>query len=132
GLASTPKQTTEDELSKYFAQKPVSAVLLKKENTGIDGALGWWKIHESEYPCLAKMAKDYLGILGSGVAVEHFCTGDDLISQRRKGFASGTITACMCLKNWNQKKYKSIKHDILRQCVRYKVLGIDCFEEDDE
>ncbi|CAG7828063.1 unnamed protein product, partial [Allacma fusca] len=70
GFAS--KNSPEDELTKYLGQKAVCPQLLKKEVTGIDGVLGWWKIHENEFPNLAKMAKDYLGILGSGGAIEHF------------------------------------------------------------
>lgn len=76
----------------------VDSELLIKENTGIDGALGWWKvsieksnafiqqqflqtifvlqIHEKEFPNLSRMAKDFLSASSTGVPVG----SDDAIS----------------------------------------------------
>ena len=34
--------------------------------------LDWWKLHESEYPVLSKMAKDYLAIMSTSVPCEQF------------------------------------------------------------
>ncbi|CAG7828732.1 unnamed protein product, partial [Allacma fusca] len=83
GSSNANKKIVEDDLTRYLGSKTVHPDMLKKELTGIDGALGWWIIHQTEYPRLAKMAKDYLGILGTGVPLEQFfCTGD-LISQPR-------------------------------------------------
>ena len=32
----------------------------------------WWKLHESEYPVLSKMAKDYLAVMSTSVPCEQF------------------------------------------------------------
>ena len=34
--------------------------------------LEWWKVHESEYPTLAQIAKDYLTIMSTSVPCEQF------------------------------------------------------------
>ncbi|CAG7820735.1 unnamed protein product, partial [Allacma fusca] len=125
--ATASKQSAEDDLARYLSQKTIHPDMLKKEVTGINGALGWWKIHETEFPRLSKMAKDYLGILGSGVAVENFfCDGGDLIGQRRQSLSPDSITICMCLKNWLENNTSNLKTDeMLLKSIRYKVLGHD-------
>ncbi|CAG7824699.1 unnamed protein product [Allacma fusca] len=128
GPASASRKTADDELNKYLSQKSVKSDMLKKELTGVDGALGWWKIHQTEYPRLSRMAKDYLGILGSGVAIEQFfCTGGDLVSPRRKGLASKSITVSMCLKNW-KKNEKSQRQSYYRG-MKSKLIGDEEIQE---
>ncbi|CAJ0856590.1 1087_t:CDS:2, partial [Entrophospora sp. SA101] len=64
-------------------------------NLDIDILL-FWKLHESEYPNLSKMAKDYLSIPVECI----FSGGTDLISQRQCSLKPEAIRMCMCLKNW--------------------------------
>ncbi|CAG7819650.1 unnamed protein product [Allacma fusca] len=131
GCATASKKNLDDDLTRYLAHKPVHADRLQKDTTGIDGALGWWKIHQSKIPQLSRMARDYLGILGSGMAVENFfCSGGDLVGPRRHNMSPQSITMCMCLKNWMETK--SSQQDIVckfLQALRYKVLGFEDFDE---
>ncbi|CAG7720964.1 unnamed protein product, partial [Allacma fusca] len=43
GSSNANKKTIEDDLTRYLGSKTVHPDMLKKELTGIDGALGWWK-----------------------------------------------------------------------------------------
>ena len=61
----------------------------------------WWKVHETEYPHLATMARDYLAVSATSVPVERiFSEGADLISAKRCRLGTDTIRACMCLRSW--------------------------------
>ncbi|CUA76156.1 Zinc finger BED domain-containing protein RICESLEEPER 2 [Rhizoctonia solani] len=54
--------------------------------------LDWWNKHELRFPRLAAMARDYLCIPGSSVAVERvLSTGRDVISLRRAALSAETI-----------------------------------------
>ncbi|CAE6479261.1 unnamed protein product [Rhizoctonia solani] len=58
--------------------------------------LEWWSKHQSRFPRLAAMARDYLCIPGSSVAVERvLSTGRDVISLRRASLSAETITILM-------------------------------------
>ncbi|CAJ0883449.1 9889_t:CDS:10, partial [Entrophospora sp. SA101] len=56
--------------------------------------LTWWKNHESEYPHLALMARDYLAIPATSVPVERiFSGGTDLVTATRCSLSASTIRA---------------------------------------
>jgi hypothetical protein len=38
------KPIAEDEMKRYLSESPVNSELLMEDKTGIDGALGWWKV----------------------------------------------------------------------------------------
>ena len=60
----------------------------------------WWKVHETEYPHLATMARDYLAVSATSVPVERiFSEGTDLIFAKRCSLGTDTICACMCLRS---------------------------------
>lgn len=64
-----------------------------------------WKTQEIELPCLANMARDYLGAQSSSVPVERdFSGGVDLVTPKRCSLKPETIQACMCLKSWFKNK----------------------------
>jgi len=47
------------------------------------------------------MARDFLPIAGSGVAVERlFSSGPDILSHRRQQLNDESIRMSICLKNW--------------------------------
>ncbi|KAJ6647844.1 Zinc finger BED domain-containing protein DAYSLEEPER [Pseudolycoriella hygida] len=120
------KSSTDDELKKYLSDGVVDPDLLRKEKTGIDGALGWWSIHCKEYPSLAKMAKDFLAASGTGVPVERlFSDGTDLLSHRRQSMAPETIKICICLKSW--LKSKELFQEDIRDAMSHK-LAADAHE----
>ncbi|KXS13801.1 hypothetical protein M427DRAFT_500137 [Gonapodya prolifera JEL478] len=73
--------------------------------------LEWWKvsaaglINAPHYPRLTRVARDYLTILGSSVAVEReFSGGGELVTRRRGAMSVGTIRKVMCLRLWWNRK----------------------------
>jgi len=63
--------------------------------------LEWWKLHASEYSCLARIARDYLAIPATSVPAERVLSGGaDLITKKRGSLSENSIRACMCLKSW--------------------------------
>jgi hAT family C-terminal dimerisation region len=63
--------------------------------------LAWWERHVDAYPCLARIAREYLAISATSVPSERvFSGGADLITDKRGSLNEDTIRACMCLKSW--------------------------------
>jgi hypothetical protein len=63
--------------------------------------LAWWKGHTDAYPCLSRIARDYLAIPATSVPAERvFSGGDDPITKKRGLLKEDTIRACMCLGSW--------------------------------
>ncbi|CAG7728917.1 unnamed protein product, partial [Allacma fusca] len=44
---------SDDELVRYLWEKVVSPELTENDNGRVNGCLGWWKIHEAEFPNLS-------------------------------------------------------------------------------
>jgi hypothetical protein len=62
--------------------------------------LNWWRSHESEYPIMSQVARDYLAIPAGEVDVERlFSSGRDLIGIRRNSLSIDTMRALMILKS---------------------------------
>lgn len=60
-------------------------------------------MHESEYPHVAKMARDYLAVPGATVDLERrFSILGDLVSIRRHRLKGDTIRACAMLRSWRE------------------------------
>ena len=58
-------------------------------------------MHQAIFPNLAKMVRDYLGILTSSAPVKRvFSSGRDLISIRHNSLNEESIEAYMCLRSW--------------------------------
>jgi len=63
--------------------------------------LNWWKINETQYPQIAKMARDYLAIPATSVLSEqYFSISKNLITDNRNRLAGKTVRICICLKSW--------------------------------
>jgi hypothetical protein len=63
--------------------------------------LGWWKYHAAEYPCLARIARDYLAIPATSAPAERlFSAAADLITKKRGSLSDDTIQACRCMHSW--------------------------------
>ena len=61
----------------------------------------WWKNHQSTYPLLSKIARDYIGIPSTSVPSEQaFSKSGELISKKRNRLGNNAIEACMCLDSW--------------------------------
>ena len=81
-----------DDLEKYLLEPPY------RGNMDI---LSWWRLNESQYPDLSKMARDYLGIPGTSTPSERrFSAGEGLITKKRTRLAEKTVQASMCLHDW--------------------------------
>ncbi|CAG8695432.1 1162_t:CDS:2, partial [Rhizophagus irregularis] len=95
-LFPVPKQfrnnNGHDELNSYFNSTP---------EPGTINVLEWWKGHKSNYPTLAKMARNYLSIPATSAPVERlFSESGNLITPERNRLRSDIIHAIMCLKSW--------------------------------
>jgi hypothetical protein len=63
--------------------------------------LGWWGDHSRDYPCLARIARDYLAIPATSAPAERAFSGErDLVSDKQGSLTEETIQACMCLTSW--------------------------------
>ncbi|KAH9782451.1 BED-type domain-containing protein [Citrus sinensis] len=63
--------------------------------------LAFWKMHTSQYPILAELAKDILAIPVSTVASESaFSAGDSFLSPHCSKLLPDTLEALMCAQNW--------------------------------
>ena len=61
----------------------------------------WWKHHKTQYPILAKIARDYICIPATSVPSEQaFSKSGELISKKRNRLGDSAIEACMCLNSW--------------------------------
>ena len=82
----------ESEITRYLVT-PVAGV-----DTDV---LGWWRFHACEYPCLARIARDYLAIPATSAPAERvFSGGADLVTKKRGSLSEDSIKACVCLKSW--------------------------------
>jgi hypothetical protein len=63
--------------------------------------LEWWRLHAKQYPCLARIARDYLAIPATSVPAERvFSSGANLITKKRGSLNKDTIRACISLGSW--------------------------------
>ena len=76
--------------------------------------LKWWKNHSSEFPILARIAKDVLAIPASTVASESaFSAGRRVLDDKRSSLSPQSIEMCVCKKDWDQaeKRTQGMKED---------------------
>ena len=86
------RRVEESEMKNYLAAYTAGA--------GVD-ILKWWQQCSGEYTCLARIARDYLGIPATSVPSERvFSGGTDLITAKRGSLNEDIIQACMCLSSW--------------------------------
>jgi hypothetical protein len=83
-----------DEFKTYIASPTVSGETLDP--------LEWWRINETQYPQLSKMARNYLAIPATSVPSEQcFSISKNLITNNRNRLIGKTVRISMCLKSWN-------------------------------
>lgn len=88
--------TNNNELNSYFNSNSPDNGVMPNE---------WWKIHETEYPKLSKMAQDYLSIMSTSVPCEQFFSiAGKQVTQTRNRLHPNTIRACLCLKSWLEQE----------------------------
>jgi zinc finger BED domain-containing protein 1 (E3 SUMO-protein ligase ZBED1) len=90
--ASAKSSSNNDELARYMA--------LPREARSVN-PLEWWRVQEREFPRVALMAKNYLGIPGSSVPCERiFSKAGEQVTKRRNQLSGNSIRAILCLDSW--------------------------------
>ncbi|KAF5359917.1 hypothetical protein D9758_013966 [Tetrapyrgos nigripes] len=86
------KSRLRDELNRYLSTDPEA----------VKDPIQWWTSKSSEFPCLSRMAMNYLSIPATSVAVERvFSRGRILISHIRNGLSAQTMRSLLCLGSWS-------------------------------
>lgn len=63
--------------------------------------LAWWSTHLHEYPCLAKMARDFLGTPATSVPAERlFSKAGLIIRKHRNQLTAESARSLICLNSW--------------------------------
>jgi hypothetical protein len=102
-VASKRPATMRSELDHYLED---DLVPLTMKNFNI---LDWWKLAETRYPTLRRIAGDIFAIPVTMVASESaFSTSGRILSEHRNRLTSQMLEALMCSQNWIQNKYKGI------------------------
>jgi hypothetical protein len=87
------KEVEKAELQIYFSES--------RSSNGEEDVLNWWKINQSRFPTLAKMARDYLAMQGSSVPSERgFSQSGLTVTNLRNRLHPETVRCAMCLKSW--------------------------------
>jgi len=95
-MPNNQNPSTANELDIYYDSNPSNFEVMPLE---------WWKVHSSEYPILAQMARDYLSIMSTSVPSEQlFSIAGKQITQTRNRLHPDTIQACLCLKSWLEQE----------------------------
>jgi hypothetical protein len=90
-ITTSTTQSEDGELDKYL-RTPVELDI---------EPLVWWRVHETEYPILSRIARDYLVIQSTSVpAEEAFSIAGLTINKLRNKLLPDTARAIICLKNW--------------------------------
>ncbi|KAL4561325.1 hypothetical protein LXL04_033489 [Taraxacum kok-saghyz] len=96
----------ETEPESYLNEPPINY------NKNFD-ILSWWKLNGLQYPIVAQMAKDILGIQISTVASEStFSTGRRVITDYRFNFSVGIGEALICTADWTWKSRTPIMDNV--------------------
>ena len=74
----------------------------------------WWKAAESKFPTIAKMARDYLAIQATSVAISEsiFSQSGQLITPRRASLAEESIESSLLCRSW-------LRSDALKEFQQY-------------
>ena len=83
--------TQNDEISSYWNLACASDNIAPLE---------WWKAHETEYPLLSKIARDYLSIMATSVPCEQlFSIAGLTITKSRNRLSGNSARKLLCLKS---------------------------------
>jgi hypothetical protein len=88
-------QSTQSELQRFWSA-------WKKFGKGrVADPLGWWRDHHTEFPIIAKMARDFLAIPGTSVSVERlFSKSRHLCTDVRSSLQAQTIMMALITSVW--------------------------------
>lgn len=84
-----------DELEEY---------LRKPRTASSEDILDWWRTHETEYPILSKMARDFLSIPATSVPAERlFSKASLVIRKHRNRLSDESARWLLCINSWSKK-----------------------------
>lgn len=101
----------EDELYAHMYKRSIPATEVSREfekylayplaPPKVTDTLAFWKAQATDLPCLSRMARDFLAIQTTSVAVERDnSAGADLVTPNRCALHADAIQASMCMKRW--------------------------------
>lgn len=101
--AAWMRQAVEDRVVAESANANPRQELLNYLSSPLDfkctDLIGWWKYHRTEYPTLARLARDYLSIPGSAVASERsFSSSRHIGTDFRNSLGTDTFEAVQIVK----------------------------------
>ena len=69
----------------------------------------WWLLHQTEYPCLSKLALDILTIPASSTECERgFSETGDMLESRRSNMLPAMVQALQCTRSWKRQGFKPV------------------------
>lgn len=81
-----------NELTKYYNTR--------RTDKNVD-ILAWWSTNSQEYPCLSKMARDFLGTPATSVPAERlFSKAGLIIRKHRSQLTAESARSLICLNSW--------------------------------
>jgi hypothetical protein len=93
------------DIDTYLNSDPISWDPFNEIYREVDWILTWWKSHATEFPLMAKAARDLLAVPGSEVDCERlFCGGKDMLGIRRLSLTGETIRWLTLLKSCFERK----------------------------
>ena len=109
-ITSSQTSFDDDYMSTVFATSQTTeiqsmsevAIYLEEKVEGVQvDPLDWWRIYESRFPNLSRMARDYLAIPATSVPSERcFSIAGSVLTTRRAAMTEGMANAIMCCKYW--------------------------------
>ncbi|KAJ2927840.1 hypothetical protein H1R20_g9248, partial [Candolleomyces eurysporus] len=115
--SSSDEEEMLSELNRYLKSKTLK---------NIEAPLAWWYKNHGSYPCLWRMACDYLTIPATSVAVEHvFSKGQLIISHIRNRLSGQSTRALLCLGAWT-------KQNLVKSLDLIEVLRLPDVEDGEE
>jgi len=81
--------------------KEIDEYLNSKRTNKDEDILEWWSKHTHIFPCLSKMARDFLSICATSVPSERlFSTAGLIITKRRNRLCEESARSLLCLNSW--------------------------------
>jgi len=79
----------------------------KKNIEETDNILEWWKIYETKYPTLSKIARDFLCVPASSAPVERiFSSSGNIVTAKRNRLDEESIRILTALNSWQKEELK--------------------------
>lgn len=89
------------QMEDVYWRKELDVYLGQPRATGDVNILEWWRVHETNFPLLASMAKDFLCIQATSVSVERFFSKASLVLRKhRNRLNNESARSLLCMNSW--------------------------------